>query len=52
MKAPNTQTINQARAFLRDWPHLAAVAAIMQLAAMLALDWTQAEAIYQAIKGA
>lgn len=48
----NTQNINKARAFLNEWPRLSKIAAIAQIAALLALDWTQAETIYQTIAGA
>lgn len=46
----NAQT--QARQLLKDWPQLDPVAAIAQIAAMLALSWTQAETLYNAITGA
>lgn len=41
----------QARQLLKDWPHLAPVAAIAQIAAMLALSWTQAETLYKTVTG-
>jgi hypothetical protein len=48
----NAQNLIKARAFLNDWPRLATTTAILQLSALLALDWTQAEAIYKTIAGA
>ena len=48
----NAQTLNTARTFLHDWPRLTPTAAILQLAAMLALDWQAAESVYNLITGA
>lgn len=42
----------QVRQLLKDWPQLDPVAAIAQIAAMLALTWTQAETLYNATTGA
>lgn len=46
----NTQNITAARELLNNFPLLSAVAAISQLAAMLALDWATAEQIYNTIE--
>ena len=47
----NTQNLAAARDLLNNFPLLSSIAAIGQIAAMLALDWQTAEQIYNVIDG-
>jgi len=48
----NSQNTSKARTYLKDWPNLAPETAVMQLAALLALDYETAESIYLNLIGA
>ena len=47
----NAQNITAARELLKNFPLLAATTAIGQIAAMLALDWSTAESVYNSVVG-
>ena len=47
----STKNLTAARELLNNFPLLSSIAAIGQIAAMLAIDWQTAESLYNTIEG-